>query len=60
LALLSDAAYVAGMQKIESALVQAEARGETILFQTDIPISMLTGHRTKVTVQPPAGFMLGE
>ena len=49
LALLSEETYLAGLQRIEAAVSQAEARGETILFRTDIRMSMLTGHKAKAT-----------
>ncbi|MCD6170004.1 MAG: methyltransferase domain-containing protein [Candidatus Latescibacteria bacterium] len=45
LALLSDEAYNAGLESIEAAIAQAEARGETIVFRTDMLISMLTGYK---------------
>lgn len=47
LALLSDAAYNAGLKNIETAVAQAEARGETIVFRTDILISMLTSYKAR-------------
>jgi ubiquinone/menaquinone biosynthesis C-methylase UbiE len=34
--LLSDEAYAAGLERIKRALDEAEARGETLLFETDI------------------------
>jgi ubiquinone/menaquinone biosynthesis C-methylase UbiE len=42
LALLSDEAYAAGLERIEAALVAAEARGETLTFHTDLLLAMLT------------------
>lgn len=43
LTLLSDADYAAGLQRIRAALEQAEARGETLVFCTDLQIGMLVG-----------------
>ena len=43
LALLTDEAYAAGLQRIESALAEAETRGETITFATDVSLTMMTG-----------------
>ena len=50
LALLSDEAYNAGLKHIETAVAQAETRGETIVFRTDILISMLTGDKVRSDV----------
>lgn len=44
LALLSEAAYAAGLQRIQAAIETAEAAGETIVFPLDIPVGMLVGH----------------
>ncbi len=44
LALLTDEAYAAGMRRIESAVAEADARGETILFLVDISITMIIGY----------------
>ena len=43
LALLSDEAYAAGLQRIEAALAAAGAQGETLTFATDLLLTMLTG-----------------
>ena len=43
LALLSDQAYAAGLQRIRQALAEAEARGETLIFQNTILIHQLVG-----------------
>jgi SAM-dependent methyltransferase len=48
LALLSNEAYVAGLQRIEAALRQAETRGKTILFQSEISLAMLTGYKVEL------------
>ncbi len=45
LALLSDEAYQAGIAKIENAILEAEARGETIAFRNELFIHMLTGYK---------------
>jgi ubiquinone/menaquinone biosynthesis C-methylase UbiE len=43
LALLSDAAYNAGLRRIETALAEAEAAGQTLVFRSDIYVGMLVG-----------------
>jgi SAM-dependent methyltransferase len=43
LALLSDAAYRAGLNRIRLAIAAAEAAGEQLVFPVDIPITMLVG-----------------
>lgn len=43
LALLTDEAYAAGLSRIETAQVEAEARGQPIVFPVDISLVMLTG-----------------
>ena len=43
LALLSEAAYAAGLQKIEAAIEAAEATGEEIVFPVDITVEALVG-----------------
>jgi SAM-dependent methyltransferase len=43
LALLSDAAYAAGLGGMQAAIDAAEAAGEQLLFPVDIPIGMLIG-----------------
>ncbi len=43
LSLLSSEEYENGISRIESALHEAEAAGETLTFQTDILLSMVTG-----------------
>ena len=45
LALLSDEAYQAGMEKIHLALEQAEAREEAIQFRSEIPVKMFLGYK---------------
>jgi ubiquinone/menaquinone biosynthesis C-methylase UbiE len=47
LALLSDEAYEAGLRRIEAAVNQAEATGQTLVFRVDLSIAMLVG-RVKV------------
>jgi ubiquinone/menaquinone biosynthesis C-methylase UbiE len=42
LALLSDEAYAAGLRRIESALDRAEAAGETLVFDSDLTLVLLT------------------
>ena len=44
LTLLSGEDYAAGLRRIESAVAEAEARGETILFPVDISITMIVGY----------------
>jgi ubiquinone/menaquinone biosynthesis C-methylase UbiE len=44
LALLTQDAYDDGLRRIRTALSRAEAAGETIVFETDIPIAMLIGY----------------
>jgi ubiquinone/menaquinone biosynthesis C-methylase UbiE len=43
LALLSDEAYAAGLDRIEAALASAEAEGETLIFSTDLLLAMVVG-----------------
>jgi ubiquinone/menaquinone biosynthesis C-methylase UbiE len=43
LALLTDAAYGAGLDRIRMAIAAAEAAGEQLVFPVDIPIAMLVG-----------------
>jgi ubiquinone/menaquinone biosynthesis C-methylase UbiE len=43
LALLSDEAYTAGLRRIESALVEAEATGKEIVFPDDVSLAMISG-----------------
>ncbi len=43
LALLSDEAYAAGLERIEAAVAAAEVQGETLTFHTDLLLAMLTG-----------------
>ena len=43
LALLSQEAYNAGLHRIEEALDEAEARGETLVFPVDNPLAMILG-----------------
>lgn len=46
LALLTDEAYAAGLRRIEEDLAQAERRGETLTFETELTIAMLSGRKT--------------
>jgi ubiquinone/menaquinone biosynthesis C-methylase UbiE len=43
LALLSDAAYARGLERIRRHLDQAQARGQTLHFRSELSIEMLTG-----------------
>lgn len=43
LILLSDEDYQAGLRRMEAAIVEAEAAGETIVFSADIPLMMVVG-----------------
>lgn len=43
LALLTDEAYAAGLNRIEAAVASAEAEGETLIFPTDLLLAMLVG-----------------
>ena len=43
LVLLSDDAYAAGLRRIEAALREAEATGETLVFPADLTLGMLVG-----------------
>jgi ubiquinone/menaquinone biosynthesis C-methylase UbiE len=43
LALLSDEAFARGMRRIEAALAQAEAAGETLVFPVDILLTITVG-----------------
>jgi ubiquinone/menaquinone biosynthesis C-methylase UbiE len=43
LALLSDEAFARGMRRIEAALAQAEAAGETVVFPVDILLTITVG-----------------
>ncbi len=45
LALLSEETYQAGLRRIEAAVAQAEARGETAVFHTDILVEMVSGRQ---------------
>ena len=45
LALLSDEAYAAGLGRIEAALANAEAAGETLIFPTNILLAMIVGRK---------------
>ena len=53
LALLTDEAYTAGLERIHAALATAEARGKTLVFRTDNRISMLVG--SVPLAEPPGG-----
>lgn len=45
LALLTEEAYTAGRRRIEAALADAEAKGETPVFRSDISLLMLSGRK---------------
>jgi SAM-dependent methyltransferase len=45
LALLSDEAYASGLRRIEDAVEEAEARGETVVFPMSVTLCMLTGQK---------------
>lgn len=45
LALLSDEAYAAGLRRIEVALANAKAAGETLIFPTNILLAMIVGRK---------------
>jgi len=47
LALLTEEAYRTGLERIEADLVEAEARGETLVFETDILTAMLAGRKAR-------------
>jgi len=43
LALLTDEAYVAGLNRIKAAIEESEAGGETLVFPNDLMLALLTG-----------------
>ena len=43
LALLSDEAFALGIRRIEAALAQAEAAGQTLVFAVDILLTITVG-----------------
>jgi hypothetical protein len=45
LALLTEAAYAASIQGIEAALQEAEARGNELIFATDLRLDMIVGYK---------------
>jgi SAM-dependent methyltransferase len=47
LALLTDEVYQVGLERIEADLAEAEARGETLVFETDILTAMLAGRKPR-------------
>jgi SAM-dependent methyltransferase len=47
LALLTDEVYQVGLERIEADLAEAEARGETLVFATDILTAMLAGRKAR-------------
>jgi ubiquinone/menaquinone biosynthesis C-methylase UbiE len=51
LTLLSDEAYAEGRRSIERAVAQAEARGETITFDVDLSLVMITGFAPPVAAR---------
>lgn len=44
LALLTDAEYAAGLQRIEDAIVRADKEGGQVQFATELPFIMITGY----------------
>jgi ubiquinone/menaquinone biosynthesis C-methylase UbiE len=48
LALLSDQAYKAGIQRIEAALTQAEKKGEPIVFKAELRLDMFIGYKHSI------------
>ena len=44
LTLLSDAEYAAGVQRIKTAIVEAEVAGKTLIFPTGLIIDMVWGY----------------
>jgi ubiquinone/menaquinone biosynthesis C-methylase UbiE len=54
LALLSDAAYAAGLARIEAAIERAEATGRELHFLVDVPLAMISG-RVPAPGTRPAG-----
>lgn len=52
LALLSDQAYAAGVRRIEAAVEEAAAAGETVTFPVDIHLSALTGRAPNKEPRP--------
>jgi len=51
LSLLTDEEYATGRRRIEMAVAEAEASGQSLLFLTDLTIGMLEGH-LRAPVQP--------
>jgi hypothetical protein len=47
LALLSDAAYQAGLEKIKAALRQAENQSQTLIFKSELRLDLLTASTPK-------------
>jgi SAM-dependent methyltransferase len=47
LALLSEEAYAAGLQRIEQAVAEAEARGEQAVFAADLALEMVVGRKAR-------------
>jgi hypothetical protein len=45
LALLTDEAYADGLLRIKEDLTRAERRGETLTFETELTIEMLSGRK---------------
>ena len=43
LALLTDEAYAAGLNRIKAAIEKSEAGGETLVFPNDLMLALLTG-----------------
>ena len=48
LALLSDAAYAAGVQRIKAAIAEAEAAGKTLIFPTELVMEMAWGQIKRI------------
>lgn len=47
LALLTDQAYAEGLARIRRAIADAKARGEEIVFATDLKLALLTGRKPR-------------
>jgi ubiquinone/menaquinone biosynthesis C-methylase UbiE len=55
LALLSDRAYAPGLQRMEAALSQGEARGQSVVFATELTIRMAHGQQPERKRDDPRG-----
>jgi hypothetical protein len=47
LALLSEGEYQAGIQKIKTAIEEAEAKNEQVVFSSDIQVKMFLGYKPR-------------